>query len=117
MLECDYYFIDSGFFEGREVVNNEFFHCSGPKGILFLFSRGRPSGGGQLSMHLVDSDPKSIINYENSVHFKEFVDDSKLCSSVKDGKTVDRNPFFEVLEEFYKDFVMTGKVKYVNEVQ
>ena len=93
------------------------FTCSGPRGVLALFSRDWSPRIGQYDMHLSKSGFCNVTDHRTAINFKEHINQSKLIVSQKDGELIDKNPFFEVLEEFYEDSVMTGKVKYVNEVQ
>ena len=120
MLKFNYKFFDSTTYQKSSRSPQKFkdtamFTCSGPKGVLALFSRKWSPRIGQYDMHLSKSGFCNVTDHSTAIDFKDLIDDSKLIVSQKDGKTVDKNPFFEVLEEFYRDFVMTGKVNYASE--
>ena len=124
MLKFNYKFFDSTTYtyekssrSPQKFKDTEMFTCSGPKGVLALFSRDWSSHIGQYDMHLSKSGFCNVTDHSTAIDFKDLIDDSKLIVSQKDGEPIDKNPFFEVLEEFYKDFVMTGKVKYISEVE
>jgi len=124
MLKFDYRFFDSTTYtckkssrSPQKFKETEMFTCSGSKGVLALFSRKWSPHIGQYDMHLSKSDFCNVTDHSTTIDFKEHVDDSKLIVSQKEGKSIDKNPFFEVLKEFYEDFVMTKKVKYASEVE
>ena len=124
MLKFDYKFFDSTIYTYKDSSRSpqkfketEMFTCSGPKGVLVLASRRHPIGGGHYDPHLVKSGPEGIVDNSTSVLFEEFRERFSICTTHLGADFPGEQVFFEFLQDFYTEKVLTNKFKYTKEAE